>query len=987
MAESVTILKDEVLKPDQDFAALRSKGLEYIQDLGSDLWTDYNEHDPGITILEALCYAITELGFRISMPMADLLAGKDGTIPSTQTFFTAKNILTQSALTIDDYRKILIDIPNVANAWLLAYSSPAQPNLLPLQEIPFFADCKKEVLTYQQTEHPIDISGLYCVLLDLDNDPQLGDLNDGSIDITVYTKTSSGSISLTLDFPAWNQVTREDLFGFDLGHPELLPVVFANFNNPSDPSSLLISYGTGIFSGSVTLNTAGSVAGVSMSDIQLLFTDYGPVSGFNLLTQKIFFLYLKKIQTARQTVKTATRKLFQHRNLCEDFVCVTTVPYEGIAFCFDIDVSPSTDINSVQAAVYLAIDNYLDPPVNFYLLKEILQKNDASGQPYTIDEIYEGPKLHHGFIDTTELESSQLKTILYASQIIEKIMAIDGVLGVRNFLMTAYDSNGPISGQTGQSWCLTIKSGFKPVLELEKSKITFYKNQIPFLANLSIADKLLQQLLSKQQRSKLTSRAEDLPVPTGNYFELDEYTPLQYLFPLTYGIGEAGLPSTVSDARRAQARQLKAYLLFYDQLLADFLSQLKNAENLFSTAPITQTYYAQFVGGFKDYESIYTEGISDFLFREKVLSQQDSTVAAPQAPNGWERLYESNETFIDRRNRFLDHLMARFAESFNEYAFLMYTLDEATQVETQIDPADLIQSKISFLQDYPRIGYDRAKAFNYCPQDHLFQLKTAELWNSNNVSGMEEKLCLLAGFKDPSSAVKSFTRRFLECIGSGNVSFSIQPVQTGSGIQYNYTLKIDATIIHSPNYTTLADLYAALSGYLSTNNLIIGCSTEGMYLIEHILLRPRNADFSLAPICIDKDCETCGEDDPYSFRISIVLPYWPAHFNNMNFRAYFEKLAREESPAHCMIKICWINQASMLQFELAYYAWIYALAAYYENLTSMSSTFFTEASNNLIRLLYSLHSEFPVATLHDCDESKDNNPVVLGKTILGTINT
>ena len=42
MAESVTILKDEVLKPDQDFAALRRKGLEYIQDLGSDLWTDYN---------------------------------------------------------------------------------------------------------------------------------------------------------------------------------------------------------------------------------------------------------------------------------------------------------------------------------------------------------------------------------------------------------------------------------------------------------------------------------------------------------------------------------------------------------------------------------------------------------------------------------------------------------------------------------------------------------------------------------------------------------------------------------------------------------------------------------------------------------------------------------------------------------------------------------------------------------------------------------
>ena len=90
-------------------------------------------------------------------------------------------------------------------------------------------------------------------------------------------------------------------------------------------------------------------------------------------------------------------------------------------------------------------------------------------------------------------------------------------------------------------------------------------------------------------------------------------------------------------------------------------------------------------GGSQDYESIYTvEGISDFFFREKrKLSQQDfSTVAAPRRRTDGNDCNESNETFIDRRNRFLDHLDgASFAESFNEYAFLMYTLDEATQVE------------------------------------------------------------------------------------------------------------------------------------------------------------------------------------------------------------------------------------------------------------------------------------------------------------------
>src|ERR1700750_1467402 len=121
MAEEVMIQKNPVLRSDEDYAFLRQAGLDYIEELGSALWTDYNEHDPGITILEALCYSITELGFRTSFPIKNLLTGVDGTISNSQTFFTAKEILTQSALNIDDYRKILIDIEGVANAWLFPY--------------------------------------------------------------------------------------------------------------------------------------------------------------------------------------------------------------------------------------------------------------------------------------------------------------------------------------------------------------------------------------------------------------------------------------------------------------------------------------------------------------------------------------------------------------------------------------------------------------------------------------------------------------------------------------------------------------------------------------------------------------------------------------------------------------------------------------------------------------------------------------------------
>lgn len=983
MASDNPILKNPDLGPDQDYTALRAAGLQYIQDLGSTIWTDYNEHDPGITILEALCYSITELGYRTSLPMADLLAGRDGQIPDSQTFFTAKKILTQSPLTPDDYRKILIDIPGVQNAWIQA----AVP------EVPLYADCKKEVLTYSQTNLPITISGLYRVLLDLDEDPQLGDLNNGEIDLVISLTSltspitggaASATVSLTAIFPAWNGLQDTSLFNIDLTQPATIPIVFASFPDPAQPLAITLTNGTGSFTGTLTINSATSGTVPDNATIQSLFTTLTDASSFNILVQKLFQSYLKKVQQARTIIQTATRTLQAHRNLCEDFVCVTTVQDEEIAFCFDVDLLPDADINTIQASIYLAITNYLDPPVNFYLLSEMLAKNDPSNRPYTIDEIFDGPRLKHGFIDTAELDASELATVIYSSELIHLIMDIEGVTGVRGFLMTGYNPDGTVQGQGSQAWCLSVLDGCKPVLSRDKSKITYYKGQIPYLANNAAVNKLFEQWLSVQEGNKLTSRAEDLPVPTGEYFPLDGYTSVQFLFPLTYGIGNNALPSTVTDGRRAQARQLKAYLLFFDQLLADFFSQLKNAGTLYSTDPIKQTYHGQFVDGFKDSASIYTSDNSGFLFPDNVLADPDATLTG--TTNAWELLYESNETFTDRRNRFLDHLLARFAESFSDYAFLLYSLDEATQIETSIDPADMITSKISFLKEYPRMSYDRARAYNYCPENDSFQLIASKLWDTANVSGMEEKLCLLGGFKDPAGS-RSFYRRFLRCIGDGTTSLAIQAVQTGSGVQYQYTITTGSNITSSGDFATLALLQADLTNTLSTNNLLPVCSCEGMYLIEHLLLRPRDNTFSLAPICVDKDCSSCGEDDPYSFRISLVLPYWPAHFNNMYFRAYFEELARAESPAHCMVKICWINQDAMLQFELAYFIWVHALAGYYADRTPVNGTFLQTANDNLLGQLYSLHSEYPLATLHDCSESsKDLNPVILGKTVLGTIN-
>src|SRR5687768_10479271 len=147
MTQKMTIQKGRKLPLALDYEALRREGLKHIEELSSSLWTDYNVHDPGITILEALCYAITELGYRCGFQMKDLLANEAGNTGEGQVFFTAKNILTVNPLTVTDYRKLLVDIEGVANAWLIAEDTKAvngKPKAI--NEVPLFADCAMDTL-------------------------------------------------------------------------------------------------------------------------------------------------------------------------------------------------------------------------------------------------------------------------------------------------------------------------------------------------------------------------------------------------------------------------------------------------------------------------------------------------------------------------------------------------------------------------------------------------------------------------------------------------------------------------------------------------------------------------------------------------------------------------------------------------------------------------------------------------------------------------
>src|ERR1700722_7574620 len=93
-----------------DFAFLRQRGIELLKRLCGESWTDYNLHDPGRTILEALCYALTVLSYRTEFPMSDLLADKEGKIRlHDHAFHTPEEILSSSPVSVADFRKFILD--------------------------------------------------------------------------------------------------------------------------------------------------------------------------------------------------------------------------------------------------------------------------------------------------------------------------------------------------------------------------------------------------------------------------------------------------------------------------------------------------------------------------------------------------------------------------------------------------------------------------------------------------------------------------------------------------------------------------------------------------------------------------------------------------------------------------------------------------------------------------------------------------------------
>jgi hypothetical protein len=105
--------------PPLTFDALRQAAIAHAQEASSELWTDFNLHDPGVTLLEQTVFALTELGYRADLPIRDLLTEADGRIDHAALALAPADACLRSApVTRRDLELCLGALPEAARVTL-----------------------------------------------------------------------------------------------------------------------------------------------------------------------------------------------------------------------------------------------------------------------------------------------------------------------------------------------------------------------------------------------------------------------------------------------------------------------------------------------------------------------------------------------------------------------------------------------------------------------------------------------------------------------------------------------------------------------------------------------------------------------------------------------------------------------------------------------------------------------------------------------------
>lgn len=980
-----------------DFETLRKEAISKVQDLCGEIWTDYNLHDPGVTILEQLCYGLTELSYRSGFEIQDYLVNEKNRIDyPQQALFSPEEILPSAAVTEVDYQKILYDaIPEIDYVWLepcAVGGGAAARGLYTIyvkiddELIQSHAEKPKNNSNLSELSGKLERLGITSnsmhALLD-----QLGDhldtwyetmkkgggLVEGAclqlgeakqLDAQIGKTLQQLDSSLACVDNLWSQINS--IWPGIIDSPDT-PDLTSRFDAVLSKLHIVFSYAKLIDALKPILSELESNSDnlISLcSDLLAKLTI--PLTRFDIALSKLD----KTLRGIKKDLFSSTEPLDQvagkldeiaikqrilsvfakHRNLCEDVHRIEifqTIPYY---LGGEVEIRPAYNTAKIYAEIFLKCAHYISSGIQIDRYESILSQTGS------YEQIFSGPLTTHGYISDRCFEMSQ--EVLSIVDLIPLINQIEGVVKVhdlylidqenKKYTSILYDSLKlpdlcfPETGKSMQILQLVLRQGASRKDQSDKTTgFEFYENkQDEALLEEALLE--LRKLLFEYHafRNNRQSFAQLIQLPGGQRRVLEYYFSIQNQFPAIYGINRYGIPRSASPKTKAKAKQLKAYLFPFEQLMANYLQNLQEIPRLFSLdSELEQSYFSQFLANqnIPDIESLYVKGKQH---SQALLSE----------------ILVHYDHFIDRRNRVLDTLLAMYGEQYPQRSLLEFDCYRRT------DPGRwIIENKINFLKCIREITRDRAKGFNYLEP----LLYGGEGEREENIAGAHKRISILLGlsqFNRISSItdvlIKRNSRLIPDRVLAEGISLFPEEIENKAvSVFFDEEKFIEMTIpaklpafghavfkegVELKNYRLVSSGQKTIVCLKSEQNACLWplgskdsldeavlyahefCSTltqlniacENFHMIEHVLLRPRGDDgFGSIP-----DGESF-----FDFRISVIFPSWTARFSNKEFRKFAQETVIKNFPAHIFPEFYWLDFVYMQDFEQRYRIWLFCM--------------------------------------------------------------
>lgn len=664
-------------------------------------------------------------------------------------------------------------------------------------------------------------------------------------------------------------------------------------------------------------------------------------SGHGLLALDVLAAPGQEAAPTAPSLPQRVRALYAaHRALGEDLAHVREVRARPYYLRGEIDTCGEYDPAEVLARILHDCDEYLSSGLTARRMRDVIAAGHAP------EDVYDGPATRHGHVVARRIDDAPVTV----SELIGVIQKIDGVRRIR--ALAILDEH--------LQPCMAIPrdsaSGSCPVLPFpdDDAKLELLRVQPEQGIEYGVSEQMVpprpvwhaaNRLLYDEARLELAKlRFEQrafrgdqgqagarFPLPQGRYRELRAYYSVQHEFPAVYGIGRYGLPESASAARRAQARQLQGFLYPMEQLMANYLQNLQELPMLFAVSgDDKRSYFAQYLDG------AALPGMAE-LYRDEAVAPRVHRVLARQ------------DDYYERKSRVYDYLLALHGDAFPQTALRRFN-----HYHPHTTAAWLLDAKRRLLAAQVELGAGRGRGGDYTLAPHEpgavapLVRRVAILLGCDGGDCVRSLCPALEGGpltllehdetvappaapadwlplpppRDDEAVAGIIPERLLPDGGIPEGMLRDGALLAGYRLARDggdYLLYVQAGAEwrllgrYGRRPDAIGAAHAAVARLAALNR-----QSEGLHLVEHILLRP-----------VDPQREPSFNPAFYDARLSVVLPRWTLRCADPAFRNFVEETVRENCPAHLQPAFLWLAPGAMARFEALQEDWRAALRAYH----------------------------------------------------------